>query len=75
MSLLCELQELWLSRPSADAPNLVVAAWYEQKADVLEQMASTLRDAPREQAEQHASAARDHARRLRRVSAPVVVPA
>ncbi len=38
-STLCELGRLHLTRPTADAPAVVVAAWYERKAVLLEHLA------------------------------------
>jgi hypothetical protein len=47
---LAELGALHLSRPAVDAPPVVVAAWYERKAAVLDHLAVQGTPAAHEQA-------------------------
>ncbi|MGW7537794.1 hypothetical protein [Amycolatopsis sp. NPDC054798] len=54
-NVVSELQELALHRPSVDAADCVVAAWYEEKAVVLRDLGLT----------GDAVAADAHARKLR----------
>lgn len=58
-STLCELGRLHWTRPAADAPAVVVAAWYRRKATVLEHLATEgTGDFARLAAEAHQHAAR-----------------
>jgi hypothetical protein len=60
-----ELTALWASRPALNAPAERVAAWYQAKGELHEQMAGAATAADEASAEQaHAAAAYEHARRL-----------
>ncbi|GAB3380811.1 hypothetical protein [Amycolatopsis echigonensis] len=67
MYALSELGELQLSRPAADAPVTIVAAWHERRAVVLEHLAAESPADPT--ATQAAKSAHRYAARL--ASAPV----
>lgn len=41
MSTLVAITDLAAARPAADAPSVIVAAWYERKAVVLREIADT----------------------------------
>lgn len=57
-STLQEMTRLHLSRPESDAPTVVVAAWYERKAVLLEHLAAEDSHARRLAVEAHQHAAR-----------------
>lgn len=60
-----ELTALWASRPGLNAPAERVAAWYQAKGELHEQLAGAATAAGEASAEQaHAAAAYEHARRL-----------
>lgn len=66
MTSLIELERLYWQRPSLGAPDAVVAAWYEAKATVHEQLAAESRDAQGRSRELHfADKARARATALR----------
>jgi hypothetical protein len=82
MNTVLALSTLWQTRPTVDAPPATVAAWYQAKGYLHEQIAA--QGGPDEAAElAYAATAYDHARRLlaqpdrhRTVTAhDVVVPA
>ncbi|GGS32281.1 hypothetical protein [Actinokineospora fastidiosa] len=68
MSGLREITEVMLSQPGPHAPPSVVAAWYERKAALLDQLAED--GGPEaEWAKAQARVAREHARALWRPAA------
>lgn len=70
-STLREMTHLHLSRPAADAPAAVVAAWYERKAALLEHLAAEGTTGARGWAIE----AHQHATRLLSVPGPAAVSA
>lgn len=63
MSGLREITQVMLSRPGPHAPPSAVAAWYERKADLLDQLAEE-GGHEAEWAKAQAKVAREHARAL-----------
>lgn len=74
MNALIEMTALWATRPAADAPDHVVAAWYEAKGRLHEHLAAA---GGRDEAAaelSYAATAYEHARRLLDAS-PAAAPA